>query len=234
MTQPFLIYGHRGSPKRFPENTIASFDETLRAGADGFETDLRLLFDRTAVLYHDDELHESEVETLTFAQITERGALLERLSDLSRYAGRTRMILEVKRPKWEDALIETISAWPDCVVASFDHALIASLHARSVPFELGITFHGYLVDVAEYAVKVGATWAYPNYHFVDEAMVTSLHARAIRVVPWTANRRHEWERLRELQCDGVITDFPHEAVAWRDLLHLPTQQHQHGMGEPRT
>lgn len=234
MTERFLIYGHRGSPKRFPENTIASFDETLRAGADGFETDLRLLFDRTAVLYHDDELNETEVETLTYTQCVERGALIERLSDLSRYASRAKMILEVKRAKWEESLIENVSAWPDCVIASFDHALIASLRDRAVTFPLGITFHGYLVDVAEYARKVGATWCFPNYHFVDEAMVTSLREHGIRVVPWTANRRAEWERLRDLGCDGVITDVPHEAVAWRDLLHFPTQQHQHGTGEPRT
>src|SRR5215210_734543 len=71
MTERFLIFGHRGSPKRFPENTIASFDEALRAGADGFETDLRLLFDRTAVLYHDDELGETAIESLTYTQCAE-------------------------------------------------------------------------------------------------------------------------------------------------------------------
>jgi glycerophosphoryl diester phosphodiesterase len=215
MREPFLIFGHRGSPKRFPENTIASFDEALRAGADGFETDLRLLFDRTAVLYHDDELDETEIETLTFTQCAERGAMIERLTDLRRYAGRARMILEVKRSRWEDTLIEHVASWPDSVIASFDHSLIASLRDRHAQLPLGITFHGYLVDVGEYAEKVGATWAFPNYHFVDEAMVADLHARGIRVVPWTSNRPHEWTRLRELGCDGVITDRPAEAVAWR-------------------
>jgi glycerophosphoryl diester phosphodiesterase len=215
MTGTFLIFGHRGSPKRFPENTLASFDECLRAGADGFETDLRLLFDRTAVLYHDDELDETAIESLTYTQCAERGAMIERLIDLSRYAGRARMILEVKRAKWEETLVEHVASWPDSVIASFDHSLLASLRDRGAQIPLGITFHGYLVDVAEYAVRVGASWAFPNYHFVDEAMVTALHGRGIRVVPWTANRRHEWERLRELGCDGVITDVPAEAVAWR-------------------
>jgi glycerophosphoryl diester phosphodiesterase len=46
-------------------------------------------------------------------------------------------------------------------------------------------------------------------------MVTSLHDRGIKVIPWTANRKHEWDRLREVGCDGVITDYPEEAVAWR-------------------
>ncbi len=216
MPEPFLIFGHRGSPKRFPENTLASFDETLRAGADGFETDLRLLFDHTAVLFHDDELDETEVETLTFTQCAERGAMIARLSDLARYAGRTKMILEVKRSKWEETLIEHVASWPDSVIASFDHSLIASLHDRRMDIALGITFHGYLVDVAEYAAKVGATWVYPNHRFVDEEMVSTLHARGVKVVPWTSNRPAEWARLRELGCDGVITDLPAEAVQWRD------------------
>ncbi|HEX2061434.1 MAG TPA: glycerophosphodiester phosphodiesterase [Thermoanaerobaculia bacterium] len=215
MAEPFLIFGHRGSPKRFPENTLASFDEALRAGADGFETDLRLLFDRTAVLFHDDELQDEDIESLTYTQCLERGAMIDRLDDLSRYAGRAQMILEVKRSKWEETLIEHVGSWPGSVIASFDHSLIASLRDRHATIPLGITFHGYIVDVGEYAERVGATWAFPNYRFVDEAMVNALHIHGIKVVPWTANRRAEWARLRELGCDGVITDVPDDAVAWR-------------------
>jgi glycerophosphoryl diester phosphodiesterase len=218
MPEQFLIYGHRGSPKRFPENTIASFEECLRGGADGFETDLRLLFDRTAVLYHDDELGETEFESLTFTQCAERGAMVERLEDLKRFAGRGTMILEVKRAQWEDILVEHITEWPDVVVASFDHSTIQYLHQKGVAFPLGITFSGYLVDVADYAARLGATWCFPNYHYAGAQMVAALHERGIKVVPWTANRRHEWERLREIGCDGVITDYPAEAVEWRSTL----------------
>jgi glycerophosphoryl diester phosphodiesterase len=215
MSTPFLIFGHRGAPKRFKENTLAAFEETIRVGADGFETDLRLLFDRTAVLYHDDELLESEIESLTFSQCAERGAMVERLSDLSRFAGRTKMILEVKRAKWEATLLEQISSWPDVVVASFDHSVVTTLRSRRVNIPLGITFHGYIVDVADYAARIGASWCFPNYHYVGADMVSSLHERGIKVVPWTANRRHEWDRLRAAGCDGVITDYPAEAVEWR-------------------
>ncbi len=216
MTGRFLILGHRGDPKRFPENTIAAFDEALRAGADGFETDLRLLFDRTAVLFHDDELQEHEIETLTFTQCAERGAMVARLSDLERYAGRATMVLEVKRARWEDTLLEQVSSWPDTIVASFDHSVITSLRERGATLPLGLTLYGFIVDVAEYADRLGATWVFPSYHYVDAEMVASLHARGIKVVPWTANRRHEWERLREVGCDGVITDLPADAVAWRE------------------
>lgn len=215
MSEPFLIYGHRGAPKRFQENTIAAFEETLRAGADGFETDLRLLFDRTAVLYHDDELQEAEIESLTVTQCAERGAMVERLSDLSRFAGRCTMILEVKRAKWEQTLLDTVSEWPDVVIASFDHSVVTTLREQGATIPLGITVYGYIVNVAAYAASLGATWCFPSYKYVSKDMVASLHDEGIKVVPWTANARHEWERLRDAGCDGVITDYPAEAVEWR-------------------
>ena len=220
MSEPFLIYGHRGSPRRFKENTLAAFEETLRAGADGFETDLRLLSDRTAVLFHDDELQEEEIESLTLTECAERGAMVERLSDLARFAGRGTMILEVKRAKWEQTLLETISAWPDVVIASFDHSVVTTLREQGAKVPLGITVYGYIVDVAEYAERIGATWCFPSYKYVSKEMVTSLHDRGIKVVPWTANTRREWERLREAGCDGMITDLPAEAVEWRADLPI--------------
>lgn len=215
MADEFLILGHRGSPKRFPENTLASFEETLRAGADGFETDLRLLYDRAAVLYHDDELLEAEIETLTFTQAAERGAVVERLSELGRFAGRAMMVLEVKRARWEETLLQQVASWPNAVIASFDHSILVELRRREATMPLGLTIHGFIVDLAEYAARLGASWVFPNFRFVDADMVASLHDRGIRVMPWTANRKHEWERLREIGCDGVITDYPAEAVEWR-------------------
>ena len=220
MAERFLILGHRGSPKRFPENTLASFEETLRAGADGFETDLRLLFDRTAVLFHDDELKEDQIESLTFTQCAERGAVVERLSDLAQFAGRGMMVLEVKRARWEETILEQVREWPDIVIASFDHSVIAEMRRRGATIPLGITFYGYMIDVAEYAQRVGASYCFPKFRYVDGEMVESCHQRGIRVIPWTANRKHDWERLRELGCDGVITDYPAEAVEWRDKLKI--------------
>jgi len=216
MPAPFLIFGHRGSPKRFAENTLASFDEALRAGADGFETDLRLLSDRTAVLYHDDHYGDDDIESLSQSEVAARGGSLQLVRDLVAYAERTTMILEVKRSAWEDVLLALIGTWPNVVVASFDHNTILELSRRNVPFPLGITWHGSLVDVAEYAVRASARWAFPNYHYVTADVVSSLHARGITVVPWTPNFSREWERLRGIGCDGIITDLPGEAVQWRD------------------
>lgn len=212
----FMIFGHRGSPRRAPENSIRSFEEAFRAGADGIETDLRLLSDGTAVLYHDDELDEHDIEKLSSTDFKNRGLEFARVKDLAPFAARGTLILEVKRGRWEDALLAEVAKWPNIVIASFDHSLIASLASRNLGIALGLTTFGHIVDFPVYAERLGATWCFPSWRYVDHDLVHALRTRGIRVVPWTANRPREWERLREMGCDGVITDVPDEAVRWRD------------------
>src|SRR4051812_29488511 len=159
----FLILGHRGSPYKERENTLASFEAALRAGADGFETDLRLLSDRTAILYHDDDVGDDACETLSSRDLAERGLVVDQLDAIAAFAGRGTIVLEVKRSKWEEILIEHVAKWPGIVVASFDHTAIAELHRRDVAFPLGITYTGAIVDAVPYAQRLGATWLFPNF-----------------------------------------------------------------------
>jgi glycerophosphoryl diester phosphodiesterase len=49
----FLNIGHRGSPAREIENTIASFDRAMREGANGLEVDLSMTREGEIVLWHD-------------------------------------------------------------------------------------------------------------------------------------------------------------------------------------
>jgi glycerophosphoryl diester phosphodiesterase len=193
---------------------MASFEEALRAGADGFETDLRLLSDKTAVLFHDDEVGERTLESLSSEDFS-RDPHFQRVRDLGKFAGRTTMVLEVKRSKWEDILLSEISEWQNIIVASFDHGTIAELARRGVTFPLGLTIFGHIVDLAAYAKRLGASWVFPSYRYVDADLVSALHAADIRVVPWTPNRERDWSLLRDAGCDGVITDYPAEAVEWR-------------------
>jgi glycerophosphoryl diester phosphodiesterase len=206
----FLILGHRGSPRRARENTVSSFEAALRAGADGFETDLRLLADGVAVLFHDDELNGEPVEKLRSADVP-----ADRVRDLARFSGLGTMILEVKRGGWEDKLIEEIGSWSNIVVASFDHSLIASLSHRDVAFPLGLTISGVIIDLPQYARRAGATWIFPDYHHVSRELVAASRRENLTVIPWTPNRPRDWQRLADLGCDGVITDLPDEAVQWR-------------------
>jgi glycerophosphoryl diester phosphodiesterase len=53
--RPLRVVGHRGAPRLFPENTIASFAAAVELGADAIEVDVCLTRDDAVVLWHDNE-----------------------------------------------------------------------------------------------------------------------------------------------------------------------------------
>jgi glycerophosphoryl diester phosphodiesterase len=48
----------------------------------------------------------------------------------------------------------------------------------------------------------------PNYNMVDSNFMKQAHADGVKVIPWTANTSTEISRLKDLQVDGIITDYP--------------------------
>lgn len=69
-----LIIGHRGAAAVAPENTLASFEQAMHAGADGIEFDVRLSSDRVPVVIHDATLTrtasvKSQVAKLSAAEL---------------------------------------------------------------------------------------------------------------------------------------------------------------------
>jgi glycerophosphoryl diester phosphodiesterase len=212
---PFLILGHRGSPRRYPENSLASLRGAIDEGADGFETDLRCLGEGAAVLFHDHEVDGVPVERLSLAALKERICTLAAVSELEAFTGTARIVLEVKRTGWEERLLSIIEGWPNIVVSSFDHRVIRRLADHGYRGELGLVYNGALHAAGDHAERCGATWLFPHYRHVDEEMMAEAKEHGLLVVPWTPNTPADWERLAGLGCDGVITDLPREAVAWR-------------------
>jgi glycerophosphoryl diester phosphodiesterase len=54
----FWVIGHRGSPEREVENTIASFERALAEGANGLELDVCVTADEEVVVWHDEDPSE--------------------------------------------------------------------------------------------------------------------------------------------------------------------------------
>jgi len=56
MTSTSLIYGHRGVPVKFPENSLAGFSYAISQQIDGLEFDVHLTKDRVPVIMHDEQI----------------------------------------------------------------------------------------------------------------------------------------------------------------------------------
>src|SRR5690242_16930661 len=78
--QPFVVHGHRGAMALRPENTIPSFEEAIRGGADYIEMDVYPTRDNVLVISHDPTVNldlcagpggKQAIHELTLAQTRE-------------------------------------------------------------------------------------------------------------------------------------------------------------------
>ncbi|MGI6566523.1 MAG: glycerophosphodiester phosphodiesterase family protein [Limnochordia bacterium] len=77
--RPVLIEGHRGYKGRFPENTLLSFDEAIKAGAGQLEFDIRAAGDGTVFVFHDANVDRTTngsgpLSSLTYDEVKELDA----------------------------------------------------------------------------------------------------------------------------------------------------------------
>lgn len=59
MTVKTLVFGHRGYPAKFPENSLAGFAYALDHGIDGLEFDVHLTKDQVPVIMHDEHINRT-------------------------------------------------------------------------------------------------------------------------------------------------------------------------------
>lgn len=156
MAHDFWVWGHRGYPACYPENTEQGFSQAIAAGVDGIETDLQCSADKEVVLFHDAMLDRvtnlhGAMGYRTWADLelarvrTPQGVLssqgLLRLPDLFRIFGKSTVYcLELKpSPASLDTLVdrtaEIIAEWDMAhfvIISSFDASALA-LMAQKLP-----------------------------------------------------------------------------------------------------
>ena len=52
----------------------------------------------------------------------------------------------------------------------------------------------------------------PHYELLSENAVADLHAKHIKVIPWTVNEKADMKSLIEMGVDGIITDYPDRLI----------------------
>lgn len=224
MERPLLI-AHRGASGQAPENTIAAFDLALEQGADVIELDVRIRGDGELITLHDPTLERTTGDPrphdAVFGPIDHPAAPAVLEEVFTRYGARTRYLVDLKDPlpSWERRVVDLISRYglrSRVVVQSFDLDALERLH-RSVPwlpltalYRRATSLRLAVADIPTWASAVGAF--HPR---VDAEFVGAVHARGIRVNPWTIDDPTEAARFVRLGVDAVITNVPgvvHDAV----------------------
>jgi glycerophosphoryl diester phosphodiesterase len=208
-----LRIAHRGMPRRYPENTLRSFEEALASGADGVELDVHRTADGVVVVHHDAALRDgTEIRLAPWAQVqaasTAHAAPVPTLDAVCRLVGdRAELFVEIKGAEIEDAVVDVLAAHGGrTAVHSFDHAAIGRLAQRAVPFRLGLLLEDSSSDPVALLKRYGALDLWPDRRLVTADLVEQVHTIGARVIPWTVNDPPEAARLVELGVDGICTD----------------------------
>ncbi len=242
-----LIIGHRGFRTRYPENTLASFQAALDAGADMIELDIRLSSDGHLVVIHDAEVErttngEGPVISYTLAElkqldagiwfhprfVNERIPSLEEVLDLVRGRGLINIEIKVEPDHVFDAnhtieqktveLIQRKRAETFSLVSSFNKKILENISQMDHPPAIGVlTEYDEKQDVVTLCKKLNALAWHPQYLAVDKNQVLLMHEAGIKILPYTVNSKEEIEQLFEMGVDGVFTDDPIMAIGCSGL-----------------
>ena len=208
-----LRIAHRGMPGLARENTLASFALALDAGADGIELDVHATRDGMVVVHHDPMLQGGLViADETFAALAgAAGSAGQSLPTLAQVCalvrGRAELFVEVKGAGIERRVLEVLRGYAEpFAIHSFDHALIARIHALDDTLRLGVLFDERVADVRALMHATGARDVWPHAPLIDAPLVQEAHAAGGRMIAWTVNDSTTADRLTSLGVDGLCGD----------------------------
>ncbi len=230
------IWGHRGSPRLAPENTLASFERALRDGAQGIEFDVQCSADGVPVVLHDDTLERTtdghgpaRASTATQICALDAGSWFgprfrhERVPRLDQVlewvaAWETEAVLEIKDGRHGVvgacvAAVERLSLLPRVWFHSFaaaDLRLVRSLCPRARIQLIG-DLSPTLIDEA-LALRADACSPYDERlraELIPTAWVEKARAAGMDLNAGLVNDPAVFAALARLGIGAVITDVPH-------------------------
>lgn len=99
------------------------------------------------------------------------------------------------------------------LVLSFDFRVLHAMHRLAAEIELVALYKGLPRNFATIARRAGAGIVAPWFRLITQRRVRDAHAAGLRVMAWTPNRPHDWDRLRKAEADAIITDDPAALLA---------------------
>lgn len=223
MSRTFHVYGHRGWPRRYPDNTLAGL---LAAAAvcDGVEVDVRRSGDGKLVLSHDALIGGFDVAGSPWSTLAEvdlgggaKPCLLDEVVSALPHRG---VLMEIKNQPWEPGFepdhrlaLEAASRARDLdVVMSFNWSTADAVRATFPEVETALVA-GVLGDVSDaisHALDKG------HRHLALDVDLLTLADVAVpsdlAIVVWSGRGDEPWggmlDELASRGVSGIISDDP--------------------------
>jgi glycerophosphoryl diester phosphodiesterase len=227
-----LVLGHRGSPRRAPENTMLGFRLAREEGADGVELDVQPGGDGAPVVIHDASLDRTTDRTGAVAAMSweevsaarSRGEPVPRLEQAAAWAAESGAWLnvEIKSPGAEAASIAAIEA-AGVLDRTFFSSFLPDVVARVgelAPHAARFLLTERWDDAARAAVRrLGVRGVCLHHSAATPVALAELKDAGLDVVVWTVDDPGRLRELLRAGVRGVITNHPARGVeALREVM----------------
>ena len=233
-----LIIAHRGYRAKYPENTLASFSAALNIGVKMIELDVMLSRDRKVIVIHDATLERTtnghgSVSNYSFEELKKLDAgswfhprfANERLPALEEVlclvGDRALVNIEIKASAYEahqppDAierqvveLIHQKNALTSVLISSFELKILENITMmEDTPALALLSKHPTEIDNVGLCTRLNAFSWHPNCLELNYELVKMMHESSIRVFPYNVDTPEEYQRMINMDVDGVITSDP--------------------------
>ena len=233
-----LIIAHRGYRAKYPENTLAAFSAALDISVKMIELDVMLTRDRKIVVIHDATLERTtdghgQVNRFTLQELKELDAgswfhsrfagerlpELEEVLDLVR--GRAWLNIEIKSNAYEahqppDAIEKQVvelvrheNALNSVLISSFEWKILENVASMAdAPAIALISKYPAESDNLRRCTKLRVFSWHPNCLELTCDQVKIMREQEIRVFPYNVESPGEYQRVLQMDVDGVITSDP--------------------------
>lgn len=213
----------------YPENTMSAFEAGIKAGAHGFECDLRLSSDGEIVIFHDDDLRRlcgqsGSIETLTWKEIQKLRVFgkekIPHLDEVLENFHPEVINLEIKHSTRDAVVAEAVlrkltklRPTARILLSSFSIEVLRALNTMDPHRKLGAL--GLLVetsgisDLPKISREISAdTWNAPRQILGSPWKNRWAHEKIMPLWVWTCDEPDQWKALVEspLPIEAIITN----------------------------
>ncbi|MTV82587.1 glycerophosphodiester phosphodiesterase [Secundilactobacillus folii] len=223
-----LIFGHRGIPVKFPENSLQGFRYAIEHNVEGLEFDVHLTRDQVPVIIHDEKINRTtngkgrvcdfDYEELATFSLS-NGESVPKLDDFLTLVGKADIILnlefktdQIHYPGIEQIVLAQVSRF------NLRHPVIYS------SFNLESLRICQLIDDSQnYCYLADHSIRHP-LQFLQEEHLNGLHLHRAQNEDglveriWTVNNEKRMLKLFSRKVDGIFTDDFEKAMMTRDQL----------------
>ncbi|RXZ79378.1 glycerophosphodiester phosphodiesterase [Paenibacillaceae bacterium] len=234
--QKVQIMAHRGYIAKGPENTIEAIQGAIDAQADYAEIDVLETKDGDLAVIHDTNLKrltgiQAQVYDLTMDELrkleVKQGDLTGRISSLAEVMdmarGKIKLNIEIKTHGKEQNLVDTFTRivrenhfQNECVVQSLDYEIVQQVKAAAPELQVGYIMFAGVPDMS----RIHADFVVMEEYMVKESIVVSAKQHHKPIYVWTVNNKDSMTRFFSMGVDGIITDYPEDAISVAEELRI--------------